>query len=123
MNTLRETIRWIWWIVSIADFMASLLAWSELTSKQDRSFLYLGRTQFGDAWRASVTIIGLYLFGLNVQTHVWFLFFGLCASVYQGYATVCWLLYVRGTLNGDGPWATFRSWCSRKLSRTKKVDE
>lgn len=118
-EALRETVRWVWWIVAIADCMAALLAWQELSKKPDRFFTYLGHTQIGDAWGQLRTIIGLYLFGLNVQSHLWFLFFGLAAAIYQGYATVCFLLYVRGVLNGDGGWSTFKGWLRRKWSQNK----
>ena len=108
MQTLRETVRWVWWGVSVAHCICALLAWVELRRKKERTFHYLSRTQIGDAWRASVSIIGLLMFGLNVQQHTWFVIYGLCSAVFQAYAIISWLLYVRGTINGEGWLSLFK---------------
>lgn len=54
---------------------------------------------FADALRALVTVIGLYLFGINVQSRMWFLLLGLFSVMCQGCSTVKWLLYIRGVID------------------------
>jgi hypothetical protein len=102
LETLRDVIRWIWLIVCVADCLASGLAWLELRKKRDRSFYYLARVMFSDAFRALTSVIGLYLFGINVQSNLWYIVLGLAAAVSQGASTIGWLLYVRGIINGGG---------------------
>ena len=102
MNSLREAIRWAWLVVCIADCLASFLSWLELKSRRERTFLYMGRVMFADAFRAFTSVIGLYLFGINVQAHLWYVALGLFSVLLQGGATVGFLLYWRGLINGEG---------------------
>lgn len=102
MNTLREVVRWLWWIVSVADFVAASGVWIEMRRRSSVTWRYLERPQGGEAAAAFRTIIGLYLFGINVQAHLWYLFLGLAIAIYQGWATMGLFLYLRGILNGEG---------------------
>lgn len=118
MNTLREVIRWVWWIVAIADCMASLLIAIEMRRRPHQAWRYLERPQFGEVGAAARTVVGLYLFGVNVQAHLWFLFAGLFVAIYQGWASVGLLLYLRNILNGQGWGGLFKSLLPRKRTRS-----
>lgn len=120
METAREVIRWAWLLITIANFVSSLLAWAELKGKRDRSFVYLSRWMRADAARAVVTGLGLYLFGINVQSKLWFLALGLASVAYQSYATVGWLLYVRGLINGGGWFELLHRTKLPKISKKNK---
>lgn len=101
---IREIIRWVWLLVCLADFMASCLVWVELRKRNDRTFLYIARIMFADAFRAVVSGMGLYLYGVNEQSRLWFLLLGLASVLCQGMATAGFLLFWRGILNGGGVW-------------------
>lgn len=114
MNSLREIIRWTWLIVSIANLCASALAWVELRQPSSRTFLYLSRVMAADGFRAAVSVAGLYLFGVNVQAHLWFIIAGLLVAIAQAGAITGWLLYTRGLINGGGLWGLILNTAKRR---------
>lgn len=101
---MRQIIIWAWITVCFLDVSAGVLGWLEMRKETKRVAHYLGRVMMASAVRSGTTIVGLYAFGVNVKTHLWFLVLGLIAVTYKAIATWGWIFYCRDIINGSGWW-------------------
>ena len=89
------------------DALGGLMGWLELRRESEPAGRYLAKVLLAGGFRSITSIIGLIVFGLNVKTQSWFLFLGVFAVAFKGYATWGWLLYLHGLING-GWWSLFK---------------
>lgn len=104
MTTMRQVLFCAWIAFAFLDAVGGFVGWIELRKDFQRSSQRLAPVLFAGAYRSVTTILGLYLFGMNINAPVWFLCVGLSAVIYKAQATWGWLFYLHGVINGGG-WA------------------
>lgn len=124
---MRGFLFWLFVIVAVIDAIGGIVGWLELRMERnaagqlirsrDSSSVRLSRILLAGAYRSISTVIGLYLFGLNVKAQGWFLFIGIYAVAYKAYSTWSWFAYLRNWINGGGWLGFFR----KQLTRNKKL--
>jgi hypothetical protein len=105
---VKQVLYWAWVAMAAIDMMGGLMGWLELRREAQPSARRLAKVLLAGGYRSLTTIVGLYLFGLNVKTETWLLAVGLSAVAYKAYATWGWLLYLHGIINGGGWWGLLK---------------
>ena len=104
---MKQILYWAWISFAAVDAFGGVIGWLELRRERPDASRYLAHVLLAGGWRSVTTIIGLYLFGLNLKAESWYLWLGVSAVAYKGYSTWGWLMYLHGII-GHSWWDLFK---------------